>query len=135
MCLSRIDPRPAVSSGRFPPRVSAAGAALAADTSRWGPALDLAEGVGDLLFGELRLLHGSRPLLASRRSRHSALVSSAVVFGGDVSRLTVAFIVSDYSRKRYRFVAWRCLRFDAFDHISAVLPAPLTPMGVLRLSM
>ena len=57
---------------------------LATDVGGRGAPLDLAEGVRDLLFGELRLLHRSVSLLLDRRSRHSALVLTAHVFGGDV---------------------------------------------------
>jgi hypothetical protein len=39
-----------------------ADAELAADVRGWRPAFDLAEGIGDLLFGEFRLLNGPRSL-------------------------------------------------------------------------
>jgi len=50
-----------------------ADAELAAGVDRRA-SLDLAEGIGDLLFGEFRSLHWSRSFVVDRRSRHLTLV-------------------------------------------------------------
>ena len=54
--------------GRF------ADANLPADIGRGRTSLDLAQGVRDLLFGELRLLHRSHPLIEGPRTRRVSLL-------------------------------------------------------------
>jgi hypothetical protein len=57
--------------------------AHAAHIRRRRSAFDLAEHIGDLLFGELRFLHRSSSSHRGPRSGQAFLVSTAVVFGGE----------------------------------------------------